>query len=79
VLASEADDAAAARPVMLEERRMALPIVGCWSPLCRNMAAPAEDALGVLAREACGVAQYCSAACQKAHASAHKAVCGGAP
>ena len=58
-----------------EELRMALPGVGCWSPKCRNMAGPAEDALATLTCSACGVAQYCSSACQKAHWKAHKPAC----
>ncbi len=70
----ELAEAATGRPA-LEEHRMALPSVGCWSPQCRNMAAPAEDALGMLKCSACSVAQYCSAACQKAHWKAHKSAC----
>ena len=71
----ELAEAAAPQPMTLEERRMALPSVGCWSPRCRNLASPAEDTLSTLKCSACGVAQYCSAACQKAHWSAHKAAC----
>jgi len=68
-------DAAPSQPMTLEERRMALPSVGCWSPQCRNTTAPAEDALGTLKCSACAVAQYCSAGCQKAHWKAHKPAC----
>jgi len=71
----EMAEAAAPLPMTLEERRMALPSVGCWSPRCRSMATPAEDTLGTLECSQCLVAKYCSAACQKAHWKAHKAAC----
>ena len=70
----EMDEAALSRPSP-EEQRMALPSVGCWSLQCHNMAAPAEDALSTLKCTGCAIAQYCSAACQKAHWKAHKTAC----
>ena len=54
---------------------MGLPGVGCWSPQCRNMAAPSEDTLGTLKCLGCAMAQYCSVACQNAHRKAHKPAC----
>ncbi len=62
-----------------EQHRMALPGAGCWSPRCHNMAAPAEDMLRLVKCAACGVAKYCSKACQKAHWPAHKAACESRP
>jgi len=71
-----ADDNAVPR-LTPEEQRMALPGVGCWSPLCCNVTTPAEDTLTTVLCEACGVAKYCSAACQRSHGMAHAAACGG--
>ena len=59
----------------LEEQRMTLPSVGCWSSECDNMATPGEDTLHVRTCATCGVAKYCTVACQKAHRRAHKAAC----
>ena len=66
-------------PMTLEELRMTLPSVGCAYPRCRNMATPAEDTLGTLLCAKCGVIQYCSTACQKAHWPVHKAACQSRP
>ena len=75
-MASVKDMTAAEPPrPTLEELRMTLPSVGGWSPQCRNMAGPAEDTLSTLKCSACAVAQYCSAACQKAHWKAHQTAC----
>ena len=62
----EMGEAAAPRQT-LEQQRTTLPSVGCWSPQCRNVMGPAEDTLHMLSCSGCTIAQYCTAACQKAH------------
>ena len=41
------------------------PSVGCWNPMCTNLSGVAEDALILQRCIGCGVAKYCSEACQE--------------